>query len=125
MVILDLLDLISEYDESSIDFVELVPIELVAQLFAAQAECVPPRMFAEHEFGIRHSDRLRSHDFVGQRILEHAVLMNAGFMGKGVAADNCLVGLDRDSCDLTERLACRKQLFTYNPGLVGEPIGTY
>ena len=57
VVVLDSLNLIRENDEAPVDFVQLVAIEMVAQLFAAQAERVPPRMFAEHKFGIRHSYR--------------------------------------------------------------------
>ena len=35
------------------------------------------------------------HDLVGARVLQHAVLVDAGFVRERVAADDGLVGLDR------------------------------
>ena len=55
MMIFDLFDLVGEHDEAAVDFVELVTIKLMAQLFTAQAERVPSRMFAQHQFRIRHA----------------------------------------------------------------------
>ena len=39
------------------------------------------------------ADALGRHDLVGGGILQHAVLVDAAFMGEGVAADDRLVGL--------------------------------
>ena len=50
-------------------------------------------MFAQHQFVAWHADRFGSHDFVAQRIADHAVLMNAGFVRESIAADDCLVRL--------------------------------
>ena len=35
------------------------------------------------------------HDLVGFTMLEHAILMDAGLMGKGIGTDDRLVGLNR------------------------------
>ena len=51
-------------------------------------------MLAEHERRLRHADVLGAHDFVGAAILQHAVLVNAGFVRERVAADDRLVRLD-------------------------------
>ena len=40
------------------------------------------------------ADRFRVHNFVGGFVLEHPVLVNAAFVGKGVGADDGLVWLD-------------------------------
>ena len=52
---------------------------------------MPAAMLAEHEAGTAQADIFRSHDLVGRAVLQHAVLMNASFMGKRVFADNRLV----------------------------------
>ncbi len=78
-----------------VDVIESAAIELVAQLFAPDAESVSARVLAQHQFRIGHSHRLWRHDFVGQGILQNAVLMNAGFVGKCIATDNRLIRLHR------------------------------
>src|SRR5580692_10090669 len=57
MSILDLLDPIREHYEVPVDFVELMTIEVVSQLFAAQAQCVASRMFSKHQLRVGHADR--------------------------------------------------------------------
>ena len=42
-------------------------------------------------------DRLGRHDLVGQRVLDHAVLVDARLVGERVAADDRLVRLDREA----------------------------
>ena len=79
-------------------------------------------MLAQHQPRIRHSHRLRRHDFVGQRILQDSILVNAGLVGKSIAPDDCLIGLHWHARDLAQHLAGRENLFADHAGLVGEAI---
>ncbi len=110
-MILDVLDLVGQSDEAAIDVIEGAAVELVAELFAANGEGVTAGVLAQDEFGIGHADRLRRHDFVGQRVLENAILVDAGFVGEGVASDDGLVGLHGDAGDFAQQLAGGEQLF--------------
>ncbi len=76
------------------------------------------RMLAQHQSRGRDSDGLRRHDFVGQRIFDHAVLMNPRFVCEGVFADDGFVGLHRHGRDVGQHLAGREQFFTDNGGRV-------
>ena len=49
VMIFHVLDLVGEPDEAAIDVVEFAPVELVAELFAAQAERVASGMLAQHQ----------------------------------------------------------------------------
>ena len=57
------------------------------------------RVLAHDQVGAPLPHILRAHDLVGLGILEHAVLVNAGLVGKGVLADDGLVVLDRKAGD--------------------------
>ncbi len=59
---------------------------------------------------------LRLHDFVGAAFLEHAVLMDAGFVGEGVLADDGLVALHVDAGDARDQPAGRAQAFGVDRG---------
>src|SRR6266566_417087 len=65
------------------------------------------RMLAQDEFVCRNSHRLRSHDFIAQRIADYAVLVNPGFVRKRIAPDNCLVRLYAEADNLREQLTGR------------------
>jgi len=118
VVIFDVFDFIGEADKAAIDVVERATIELVAELFAADGECMTAGVLAQHEFGVGHADGFRSHDLVGQGIFQHAILMDAGFVREGVASDNGFVGLDGDAGDLAEQLAGGKKMLGGNSGFV-------
>ena len=51
-----------------------------------------------------------THDFVGLAVLEHAVLMDAGLVGKGIGADDGLVRLHRIAGDAGHQLGRRHDL---------------
>src|SRR5258708_12664741 len=103
-MILDVLDLISQPNKATINVVERAPIKLVAELFAAHGQGVTARMLAQNQCGVRHPDRLRRHDFVGEGILEDSVLMNAGLVREGVTSDNAFVGLHLNASNFTPTL---------------------
>ena len=119
------LDLVSQDHESAINFIQFATIELVTELFAAQTEGMAPGMLAEHQPRIGNPNRLRSHNFVGQRILQHAILMNAGFVSKRIASDDRLVRLDRNAGNLTEHLARGVKVFADNAGVIGVVVGAH
>ena len=52
-------------------------------------------MFAEQQFVGAPANIFSPHDFVRFAMLEHAILMYAGFMSKRVGADDGLVRLNR------------------------------
>src|SRR5215470_6227866 len=114
MMIRHLLDLVRQNDKAAIDFIKLAPIELIAELFASQAERVAPGVLPEHELGIRNPDRLWRHDLIGKGILKHAILVNAGFVRKSIAPDDRLVGLNRYTCNFAQHLACRIKLLAHD-----------
>ncbi len=51
-------------------------------------------MLAEHQLISVEPDRFGSHDFVGFLVHQHTMLMNAGFVSKGIGPDDRLVRLD-------------------------------
>ena len=51
--------------------------------------------------------------------------MDTGFVRKGVASGNCLVGLDRNFGDIAQHLAGREQLLGDNSGVIRVPVRTY
>ena len=54
---------------------------------------------------VRNADFLGPHDLVGPSILEHAVLVNPGFVREGVASDDGLVRLDGFASERRQQLA--------------------
>ena len=88
----------------------------IAQLVESRLERVAARVLAQHQPALRHADRLRPHDLVGLLVLEHAVLMDAGFVRKGVRADDGLVRLDDDAGVVADQLAGVHDLRRVNAG---------
>src|SRR5436853_5232617 len=66
---------------------------------------VSARMFAKHNAVGFYADGFRRHDLVGDTILQHAMLMNPGFVRKSILADNGLVWLHEHASDVGEQLA--------------------
>ena len=64
-------------------------------------------MLAHDQRGLADADRLRRHDLVGLRVLEHAVLVDAALVREGVPADDRLVVLHREGRDRRDELARR------------------
>src|SRR3954469_10941997 len=117
MVVVNRLDLIRENHEAAVDFIELPAFEVITKLFATQTQRMPPRMLTQYQFRVRHTYRLRRHDFVRQAILEHAILMNAGLVRESIASDDGFVRLHRNTSDFLEQLVGGIQLFSDNAGL--------
>src|SRR4029077_584227 len=90
-----LLLLVGEGLELLEDAVELELIELKAEHLDALTEGVAAGVFAEHQVAARETNVLRAQDLVGGMVLEHAVLVDARLVGKGVLAHDRLVARDR------------------------------
>src|SRR5215831_11483871 len=124
-MIVNVLDLVGQHHEPAIDFIQITTLELVAELLATQTECMTPGMLTQNQLRVRNADRTRRHDFVRQRVLQHAVLMDTSLMGKCVASDDGFVGLDRDSCDLLEHLTRRIKLFCNDLRVISVMVTAY
>ena len=83
---------------------------MIAQIEDALAQGVPAAVLAQHQLGLRQADVLGIHDLVGGALLEHAVLVDAGFVGEGVLADDGLVALHLNAGDVRDEPAGRVQL---------------
>ena len=66
-------------------------------------------MFAEHELRAREADVFGPHDFVRLAVLQHAVLMDAGFVREGVVADDGFVARDRRADQIGQQARGRIQ----------------
>src|SRR5258705_761837 len=83
------------------------------------------RVFTEHQGIGCNADRFRCHDLVAQRIIDNAVLMNAGLVGKGVATYDCFVRLHVEANNVAEKLAGWVELRGADAGPKRQPIGAY
>ena len=75
------------------DLLHLFVREIIPQILNSLPQGMPAAVLAQNEFGAQHSHILGVHDLIGGAFLEHAVLVNARFVSKGVLADNRLVAL--------------------------------
>ena len=66
--------------------------------------------------------RLGTHDLVGFAMLQHAVLMNAGFVRKRIGTHHRLVGLHGIAGNPRHQLGCRDDLRGINAGVADENI---
>ena len=95
---------------ASIHLDQLIALELEAQIGAAALHRMAARVLAEHERIPRRAHVLGAHDLVGAAILQHAVLVDAGFVRERIAADDRLVHLHALTGELREHLARRVDL---------------
>ena len=62
-----------------------------AKLLQAMSQGAPTRVFAKNNPTVGHTDRSGAHNFVGERVCQYTVLMDAGFVGKRIASYNGLI----------------------------------
>ena len=86
---------IGQAGELPVDLGQLELGQVVAQLAEAPLQRVAARVLAQDQGGARNADHFGPDDLVGQPVLQHAVLMDAGFVGEGVPAHDGLVGLGK------------------------------
>ena len=88
-----LLLLVGQLQEFLIDLVEFLIFQIHAVHVQTMLQGGPAATCRQQNAVIIDTHILRVHDLVGMHILQHAVLMDTAGMGKGIAADNGLVGL--------------------------------
>ena len=110
---------VGELGEAGVDLVELGPGERVAEFGEAMLEGAAAGVFAENDVVGGDADGLGRHDLVGERVGEHAVLVDAGLVREGVGADDGLVGRAAEADDLGQHLAGGVELRHDDVGGVG------
>ena len=125
LLIVDRLGAIGERRDADIEAFELRLAQAMAEGAAARVEAAQARVLAEHQPGAGGADRFGPHDFVGQLVLEHAVLVNAGFVRERIGADNRLVGRHRDADDRRQRVAGRHEALRVDAGAMGQGVGAH
>ena len=91
--------------EALVDLFELLLVQRIAQLGQPVAQPSPARSRREHDLRVGHAHVAGIDDLVGGALLEHAVLVDAGRVGKGVGSHDGLVGLHRDAGQLADQPA--------------------
>src|SRR5688572_20313874 len=71
-------------------------------------------MFAKHEFGLIYPHVFRAHDLIRRLMLEHAILMNAGFVCKRIRAYDRFVGLHNHARVITDKSTDTRDLPGFN-----------
>ena len=95
VLVINVLLLIRQLFEAHEGAVHVFLAQIEAQVLQPLIESMAPRVFAHDQPVPGNAYRFRRHDLIGLLMFEHAVLMNPGFMGEGVVADDRLV--DRES----------------------------
>ena len=106
------------------DRVQPVRVGLIAQLGQTLVQRVLAGVLAQDQRRARGADAFRGHDFIGAAIGNHAVLVNTGFVGKGILADNRLVGRDTGPGDAGQALAGWPDLRGVGMADCREDVGT-
>ena len=99
--------------------VQRVALDLEAELLQRVAQRVAAGVLAEHDRVRLEADLGRVHDLVGGALLQHAVLVDAGLVGEGVAADDRLVRLHRVAGQARDHAARAGQLARVDAGAAG------
>ena len=116
VLVVDLLLLVGQRLEVVEQGLELLVVQVVAQLGHAVAQGVAAGVLAQDQVGLGDADLLGTHDLVGGALLEHAVLVDARLVGEGVAADDRLVPLDDHAGDRRDHPADRVEPFGLDVG---------
>ncbi len=111
----DLLLLVGNLLEARERLVERIAFDLEAELGERIVQRVPPGVLSEHDRVRLQADLARVHDLVGGALLEHPVLVDAGLVGEGVAADHGLVRLHRIAGEARDHAAGPRQLAGVDP----------
>src|SRR3954468_1722369 len=110
--------------ETTKRLVELSALQTDSLLGTRTRERMAAGMLSERQ---RHpnADGLGIHDLVRPRVLQHPVLVDAGFVRKRVRADDCLVRLDDVAGGARHEPRRRRDLPRVEPGLDPEVLGAH
>src|SRR6266568_3518757 len=106
ILVIDVLLAIGHGYKPVIGLLELFARQRVAKLLEAVAQRCAAGVLTEYEMGLRDANQGGSHDFVAERVGEHAVLMDARLVSESIRAHDGLVGRWLEGDDLAEHLAC-------------------
>ena len=101
---------VGEGDRLAVDEVELLALQVVAQLSQLALEPLAAGQLADRQLAPGQADRLGGHDLVGQRVLDDAVLVDARLVGERVRAHDGLVRLDDEAGEVADEPAGRRDL---------------
>ncbi len=116
---------LGELQEGLVDAAQLLVLEFVAQLLEAARERVPPGVPAKHQGGPGNADGVGLDDLVGAAVLQHAVLVDAGFVRKGVPSHDRLVRLGEGAGEVGQHLAGAVELARLDAGVEGVLRGAH
>ena len=117
----DLLLHVGQRDRLAVDEVQGVARDVVAEVAQLLLEALAAGQLADRQLAAGEPDRLRGHDLVGERVLDHAVLVDPALVGEGVGAHDGLVGLDREAGEVAHQAAGGRDLLgLHAAGQLGE-----
>ncbi|CNU14684.1 Uncharacterised protein [Salmonella enterica subsp. enterica serovar Bovismorbificans] len=96
---------VRQLQERVVQVIHVVVCVLVTHLFHAMFHGGTARAGGQVQLYLVQTDGLWRHDFIVFAVLEDAILVDAGRVGKSAAADNRFVGRDRHVTDLADGLA--------------------
>ena len=103
VIIKNLTFAVGKFQESIIDFIEIVAVVFITQISQAGTNHMAARA-GGHVHGVaRKADTFRSQNFVCLAIFEYAVLMDTRAVSKGVGADNGFVRRNGFVTDLGDK----------------------
>jgi len=114
--------LVSQINKEFIQLINFRFAQFEAQFLAAAGQPRPAGMFSQHQVAALAAHRFRGHDFIGQGMGYHAVLVNAGFVGESVAPHHGLVEGDGQAGDHAEQRAGGHNLRGFYAAFVGIAI---
>src|SRR4051812_33195509 len=122
LIVNDALLVVGQGDEPRVQVVELRLPEGDSQLLAARPQGMATAVLSEDQPALGDTHGLGIDDLVRGPLLEEAVLVDAGLVREGVAADDRLVRLHGHADDLGQQLARRIELRGLDAGLVPEGV---
>ena len=93
---------------------------MMAQAGQALAQRVPAAVLAQHQLRLGKAHVFGTHDFVGAAMLQHAVLVDAGFMRESILADHGLVARQAHSQQVGQQARARVQALGDDAGVHAE-----
>ena len=90
-------------------------VHLNAEFLQPLLEGIAPAELPQHDLVVAPAHVLGTHDFIGVACLEHAVLVDAAGVGKGVGADHGLVRLDHKTGGLADHAAGGQDVLGIDP----------
>ena len=122
VLVVNLFFLVSQLGKEEVGPLQFLLTQLVPQLFVLLAQGVPPTVLSHHQRAADDSHGLGSHDFVGESMFQHSILMDPCFVSEGILSHHCLVGLNEGSGEVGYQPAGTVNLLGDDIGMVGEQI---